>query len=136
MFPLSISRFLGTWAGLAVAMSINGIARELLLKRLVSSSLADILSAGIGILLIGLITRFGFRSLATSNPTTGQLVGVSAALVILTVLFEGALGRWIDHKSWTLLLQHYAIWRGELWPLLLLWLGVTPFAWAHRWFGL
>jgi hypothetical protein len=30
------------------------------------------------------------------------------------------------------LLNHYAIWRGELWPIILVWLAVTPFVRSRR----
>jgi hypothetical protein len=57
---------------------------------------------------------------------------VSAFLVVLTVIFEFAIGRLVDHRSWSELLGHYAIWRGQLWPVLLLLIAVSPFLWG-RW---
>ena len=132
-FPLSLGRFTSVWLAMAVAMSANGIARELLLKRVLNGWLAGIISAAIGIVLIGLITRVGFRPLAAAVATTAQLALVSIALVFLTIAFESAMGRFVDHKTWPQLLEHYAIWHGELWPIVLAWLALTPFVWGRWW---
>jgi hypothetical protein len=70
--------------------------------------------------LIGAISYFGFRPLAASSPGIGQLVALSVALVVVTIAFESVIGRFVDHKSWRQLLDHYAIWKGELWPVVLL----------------
>ncbi len=130
---MSPVRFLGMWALMAVAMSANGIARELYLKTILTGRSAGIVSALSGVLLIGLITRWGFRPLASSSPSLSDLWFLSVGLVVLTVLFETLLGRVVDHKSWTELAEHYALWRGELWPIVLAWLGATPFLWCRWW---
>jgi hypothetical protein len=116
---------------MAVAMSANGIFRELVIKQITSSLLAGVLSAAIGVLLIALITRVGFSPLNRATPTR-ELVLLSVFLVVLTVLFETALGLFIDRKSVGQLAGHYAIWHGELWPIVLAFLAGTPFWWA-RW---
>ena len=128
--PLSIGRFAAIWVVMAVAMTANGIARELIFKRLMNPGNADVLSAILGVALIAVITAIGFRALASASA--GELLTLSAALVVATVLFESVLGRVVDHKSWSEVLAHYNLFRGELWPLVLAWLAVTPFVWA-RW---
>ena len=128
--PISIGRFAVVWLAMAVVMSVNGITRELVFRRFMSSGSADVLSAILGVALIALITSIGFR--AIDHATVGGLFALSAALVVATVLFETVLGRFVDHKSWAELLDHYNLLRGELWPLVLAWLAVTPFVWA-RW---
>jgi hypothetical protein len=134
-FPISLLRFTLVWVSMAVAMSANGVFRELILKRVTTSTVANVLSAGLGILLIALITRVGFRPLGPGE-SLANLAALSLALVLLTVVFETVLGRVVDHKSWSELAAHYALWRGELWPIVLAFLAVTPFLWAHRfWAG-
>ena len=128
--PISIGRFSAVWLIMAVAMSANGITRELFFKRFMDAGSADLLSAILGVALIAVITSIGFR--AIHDATVGGLLALSAALVVATVLFETVLGRVVDHKSWDELLEHYNLVRGELWPLVLGWLAVTPFVWA-RW---
>ncbi len=128
--PISIGRFATVWLIMAVAMSANGVMRELVFKRAINSGNADVLSAIVGVGLIALITAIGFRPI--DDASAGPLLALSAALVVATVLFETALGRFVDHKSWSEVLGHYNLLRGELWPLVLAWLAITPFVWA-RW---
>lgn len=126
-------RFFVTWFSMAVAMSANGVLRELVLKRFFALRTSNVMSAIIGVMLIALITRTGFRPFNAVTSTT-TLLSTSAALVICTVVFESALGLLIDHKSWSEIAAHYNLWRGELWPLVLLFLALTPFIWG-RWFS-
>ena len=132
MLPLSTARIGLTWLAMAVAMSVNGIVRETLLKRVMSPVAADIWSAILGMLLIGGITYAGFRPLAASSPALRQLILLSLLLFVATIVFECVIGLYVDHKSWRELLNHYAFWRGELWPVVLLWLACMPFLWSRR----
>ena len=129
-FPISLARFTVVWVTMAVAMSANGVFRELVLKHHTSSSAANVLSAALGVTIIALITRVGFRPLSPANSLS-SLATLSVALVVLTVAFETVLGRVVDHKSWGELAAHYALLRGELWPIVLAFLAVTPFLSAH-----
>ena len=83
---MSTRRLLGTWVLLAVLMSLNGITRELLLRRLLPGPGPDLASAALGIAIILVVTRFAFRPLA--GGSTASLLRVSLVLVILTVVFE------------------------------------------------
>lgn len=128
MFPISLTRFATVWLTLAAAMTLNGIGRELVLKRMLAPRPADAVSAASGILLIAIITTVGFRPLATMTVSNSQRAVLSGALVVATVVFETVLGRVVDDKSWPALLEHYELWRGNLWPLVLAWLAYMPFA--------
>ena len=86
---MTIARFLLTWATLAVAMTANGIFRELALKRLLPAEIALFASAAIGVAIILLVTRAGFRPLAGSDTRT--LVAASVAMLVMTVAFECAI---------------------------------------------
>jgi hypothetical protein len=127
MLPLSVTRIGITWLIMAIAMTMNGIGRELVLKRVVSPVTADMFSAIIGMTLIGLIAMRGLQPIALQSPRMSQLIGLSLALVTATIVFECVIGRYVDHKSWLDLTRHYYIWRGELWPVVLLWLASMPF---------
>lgn len=126
-FPMSATRVAVVWLTLAAAMTLNGITRELALKRVFAPQAADAVSAAGGVLLIAVITAVGFRPLATEAVAQGQRAALSVALVLVTVAFETILGRVVDHKSWPELFEHYALWRGNLWPLVLAWLAYMPF---------
>lgn len=127
---MSLGRLLVTWLAMAVAMTANGVFREMGLKRWLDTQTADLASAGIGAAIILLLTFLFFRPLAGSSTRT--LLFVSVVLVVLTVIFEFTVGRLVDRKSWSELLGNYAIWRGRLWPLLLFLIAFTPFIWG-RW---
>ena len=128
--PISLGRFAAVWTIMAVAMTANGIIRELLLKRMLEPGNANALSAILGIALIAVITSIGFRVIG--DPSAMELLALSLALVVATVVFETVVGRVVDHKSWSELLEHYDLPHGELLPLVLLWLALTPFVWV-RW---
>ena len=127
---MSWSRLVGAWGLLALAMSLNGVFREAALKRWMQAGAADIVSAALGAAISLLGTRPFFLPLA--GAPTRQLMKGSVVLVLLTVVFEFAVGRFVDHASWAELLANYAIWRGRLWPVLLVLVALTPFIWA-RW---
>jgi hypothetical protein len=48
-----------------------------------------------------------------------------ALWALLTVAFEVALVRGGGHP-WSDVVEQYALWRGSLWPLLVLWVAVAP----------
>jgi hypothetical protein len=125
-------RVLCVWLLMAFAMTANGIFRELVLRRVFAPTVAEVLSAAMGMFIILAITRLGFQPLSAN--TTTQLLLVAVLLVGLTIAFELAIGHYVDHKSLADLLANYAIWRGRLWPLVLAVLALTPFVWG-RWFA-
>ena len=126
---MSLRRLLGIWLLLVVVMSANGIFRELVLRPSIGSNAADVMSAVIGTVIILLGTRYFLRPLA--GQPIQQLAIASAVLVVLTVAFEFLFGHYVDHKSWEELAGNYALWRGRLWPILLLILALTPFLWGR-----
>jgi hypothetical protein len=101
-----LPRVLATWCALAALMTANGVA------------------------IILAVTRAAFRPLAARPARTRA--AYSALLVGLTVGFELVVGRWVDHRTWAELAGNYALWRGRLWPLVLLALASTPFLWMVR----
>lgn len=127
---MSNRRVFASWVLLALLMSANGVFRELVLRRAIGATQADIVSAAMGALIILGATWYLFRPLA--NRPVAELARVSAIMVALTVAFELIVGRYVDGKSWNELISDYAIWRGRLWPALLLIVALTPFLWG-RW---
>lgn len=126
---MTIERLLGTWLLLAVAMTANGIFRELVLvPRL--GAMAGYVSVVLGAVIIVAITWAMFR--AFRRNTTAAMIQSGLILIGMTVAFEAAVGRLVDHKSWSELAANYAFWRGSLWPFLLLLVGLTPLIWG-RW---
>ncbi len=126
---MSYRRLFAAWLLLALLMPLNGALREFGLKPALPAALADALSAVLGVLIILAVTRAIFR-IAPGTPDA-RLWGMSAVLVLLTVAYEFAAGL-LGGQSWREMLANYAIWRGRLWPLVLLTLGLTPFLWRPR----
>ena len=126
---MTYSRLLATWCLLAVLMPLNGALREFGLKRVFPVTTSEILSVVTGIAVILITTRLLFR-IPRETPTA-RLIAFSVILVVLTVAYEFAIGL-RGGQSMRQLLGHYAIWRGELWPLVLVALAATPFLWRGR----
>ena len=109
-----IRRALLFWCFMAVAMIVNGIVRETLMRPRMSALAAELFSAIIGITLIQLLARWAVQPL---GATTKRDLLVSASIwLLLTLAFEFTFGHWVDHKSWADLFANYNIARGHLWP--------------------
>ena len=70
--PISMGRFATVWLIMAVAMSANGVTRELVFKRSMNAANADVLSAILGVALIALITSVGFRAIDNAPTPAPQ----------------------------------------------------------------
>lgn len=124
-----MTRLLSTWLLLAVLMPVNGAVREFGFKRVMSSSGAEALSVATGIAVILGVTFALFR-IPASTPN-GRLAVQAVILVALTVAYEFAIGL-RGGQSLKDMSAHYAFWRGELWPLVLIALALTPWLWRGR----
>lgn len=127
---MSFLRLLRAWVVIVPFMIANGVFRELVLKRAVNDTIADVLSAVIGVAIVVGVTRIVLRPLA--GKSVPDLVRASVTLVVLTVVFEFLFGHYVDGATWTELLANYAIWDGRLWPVLLAIIAFMPFLWG-RW---
>lgn len=127
---MTFVRLLRAWLIILPFMVANGMFRELVLRRYVSTQVAEIISAALGVAIIVAVTRFTLRPLA--GKSTGALIRASLTFVLLTAVFEFAFGLYVDRKSWSELLANYEIWNGRLWPVVLGMLAFAPFLWG-RW---
>jgi hypothetical protein len=127
---MSFLALLKAWLIIVPVMIANGAFREVVLRPALGPKAADIVSAALGIAIIVVLTRYLLRPMAGRAPS--QLLRASVTLVILTVAFEFLFGRYVDRRSWSELIENYAIWRGHLWPLVLATLAFMPFLWG-RW---
>ena len=127
---MTLTRVFVTWLILAILMPLNGMVRELFLKRIVPPDAAEGVSALLGIAIILAVTWRSFRDTPAHYPAL-SLLAISGILVGLTVIYESAIGLWVDHKTWEELIANYRVWEGHPWPLVLLTLAVTPFLWRR-----
>ncbi|HET7551396.1 MAG TPA: hypothetical protein VFK04_08895 [Gemmatimonadaceae bacterium] len=126
---MSLARTLGVWLLILPLMVANGIFRETALVPSLGRRPADVASAAIGIAIILLVTMPFLRRTRDRSP--GALARVSAIWLVLTVAFEFLFGHYVDGKSWAELAANYAIWRGNLWPIVLASLVLAPFVWGR-----
>lgn len=103
---------------------LNGALRDFAYGRAMSELHAHQLSTASLILILGayvwfLGSRWPLRSL-------GQAGFVGAAWLVLTVLFEFGMGRYVSHESWEQLLQAYNVFAGNFWVLVPLAVAVLP----------
>ena len=86
---MSLTRILVTWLVLSVVMTANGIFRELLLERWMPEEAAGWVSLALGVALLLIGTRIGFRGIPADYPAASLLL-VGAFLIVLTIGFEFA----------------------------------------------
>jgi hypothetical protein len=116
-----------TWLILAATASAAGMVRELWLRPRVGERPAHQLGTLlVCVLFVAVIGAF----VARTKPSVPHAAMVGAAWLAAAVVFEFALGRWLDGLSWSRLLADYDLRQGRL--LLLVWftVAVAPPAWA------
>ena len=119
-----ILRYTLAWLPMVVLAILNGTLRQFTYGKAMSEMHAHQLSSVTLILIFGvyvwlLSSRWPLHSL-------GQATLVGLIWLVLTMLFEFVMGRYISHLSWEQLLQAYNIFAGNLWPLVLMAVMVLP----------
>jgi hypothetical protein len=119
-----------TWVGFVPIAVANGVARDRLYGQHTSELAAHQISTVSGSLAF---VAFAYGTLRGSagRSSVGSAVGIGAAWVSATVVFEFALGR-LRHLSWREMLAAYDLPEGRVWLLFLLVVLLTPS--AVRWF--
>lgn len=113
------------WLGFFVLAFINGALREVLIKRFIREPWAHHLSALTGILLFSVLA-FALREHVRAESIKIAL-GAGLYWLVLTVIAETfILGKLIGKQSWQDIFSNYNILAGNLWPLVLLWVGLLP----------
>jgi hypothetical protein len=113
------------WLVFIFAESLNGTARIFWLIPLLGDSLAHQISFAIGSLLIVTIATLFIGWLEASKFI--QLLSIGLAWLLLTVLFEIALGRFVLAYSWEQIAADYNLLQGGLMPIGLALLVLSPF---------
>lgn len=125
---MSARRFIGIWLVLAMVMSLNGVIREAVLVRVLGRTLSDIVSAALGMTAIVAVT---WRLLRAVHLSPAGAMEVGAVWAAMAAAFDLVVGHYVDGKTWTELLNNYAIWRGRLWPVVLGLVLVAPLVWCR-----
>lgn len=108
-----------------VAIAIgNGSIRQAFLLEPFGELRAHQLSTATGIALFGLYIAWLMRRW---HPVTRQeAISIGLTWLVLTVLFEFGMGRFLLHKEWSVLLADYDLLAGRVWPLILVWVAIAP----------
>jgi hypothetical protein len=113
------------WLVFILAESLNGAARIFWLIPLLGDRLAHQVSFAIGSLLILTIATLFIRWLKAEK--SWQLLSIGLAWLLLTVLFEIGLGRFVFAYSWQQIAADYNLLQGGLMPIGLVLLVLSPF---------
>jgi hypothetical protein len=117
-------RALLVWLVIIAAESVNGTLRTLYLAPVIGDFPARRVGVFVAIAVIFAITLAFSRWMAAR--TRAQLLGIGVLWVVLTVIFEFALGRGVLHYEWSRLLSDYDLSQGGLMLFGLLALAFTP----------
>jgi len=120
MTPL---RALAAWLVLLAVAFLNGTLRVLAYPAALGDFAARQVAAVVGAVGFGVAIWFILRRWPVASRRQAWATG--ALWVTLTVVFEAAMVRG-SGRPWSEALEQYALWRGSLWPLLLLWVLVAP----------
>lgn len=112
------------WLVFIIAESINGTVRMFWLVPLLGDVNAHQISFIMGSLLILAIATISIKWLHASR--TSQLIKVGLLWLLLTVVFEIVLGRFILGYSWQRIAADYNLLQGGLMPIGLVFLVLSP----------
>jgi hypothetical protein len=122
MTPL---RALLSWLVLLAVAFLNGTVRQVAYPSTLGDFAARQVATGVGAVALGVAIWFLLRRWPIASARNAWATG--ALWATLTVLFEIALVRGTG-RPWDEVLGRYALWKGSLWPLLLLWILAAPAA--------
>jgi hypothetical protein len=116
-------RALLSWLVLLAVAVANGALRQLAYPRSLGDLAARQISTGVGAVALGVAIWLLLRRWPIERAGHAWATGV--LWTALTVLFEAALVRG-GGRPWREVWAQYALWKGSLWPLLLLWILIAP----------
>ncbi|MBX3401164.1 MAG: hypothetical protein KF873_20720 [Gemmataceae bacterium] len=122
--PRVVLRVVLVWLVIIAVETVHGVLRTLLLVPLVGDFPARRVSVLTGSLLIFGVAWAFVRWIGAD--TRLRLLGVGLLWVVLTVLFEIGLGRYVLGLSWERIAEDYDVTRGGLLGFGLLFMAATP----------
>jgi hypothetical protein len=119
MAPWSVA-----WLGGALIGVANGVVRETTFGKRAGETAAHQISV-----LTAIAAFAGYFSMLQRRwpiRDADEALKVGSVWLGLTVGFEFGFGRLVARKPWNELLADYNLFRGRLWPLVLMWLAAGP----------
>jgi hypothetical protein len=119
------TKYLIAWFGVVVLGLINATVRQVVYGKYVSELAGHQISTLNFAILVGLYAWALGGFLKLSSP--GEAIGVGLMWIVLTVVFEFALGRYVVGDPWGKLFHDYDLLDGRVWGLFVLWVGMAPY---------
>lgn len=117
-------KYLAGWLPMVAIAIMNGGVRDAFLLEPLGELRAHQVSTVTGITLFGVYIAWLMRRWRPSTLRETATIGIT--WLVLTVLFEFGMGRFLQNKDWPVLLADYNIFAGRLWPLVLVWVAIAP----------
>jgi hypothetical protein len=114
---------LGAWLFFMVTAIFNGWFRVAVLEMSISAYLSHVISTLM--LCAALVIEINVFLGIVGDYSQGWLIALGVMWFLLTLLFEFGFGRMMG-QSWATLLENYNLFRGRIWPLVLIVVLVTP----------
>jgi hypothetical protein len=126
-----LGRYLLAWFPMILIAAANGALREAWLVPRLGENTARQVST---LLLVGLLAIYIAIVTRTWAIVSGrQAIGIGALWLVLTLVFEFALGRLVGELSWRQQLAEYDLAAGRLWALVPIWVTVAPYFFFRLW---
>jgi hypothetical protein len=118
------------WLGFLALAFANGALREAGIKRVIADPYAHHLSVLTAIVIFSIY--IGALWNRTRIQSTREALAIGLYWFVLTLLTETfVLNRWMSKLNWDEIRATYDITQGQLWPLVLIWIGVLPWLMRH-----
>ena len=128
-----MGRYLIAWFPMILIAVANGAFREAWLVPRLGDHAARQAST---LLLIALFAAYiGFVTRAWPIASSAAAAGIGGLWLVLTRVFEFALGRFVSGLSWHEMLAEYNLTAGRLWVLVPIWVAVAPSFFYRLWAG-
>ena len=123
---MPLVKSLVAWLVILALAVANGALREIVLIPVFGRATGLVLS-GVSLSLLVAFVSFALVRLS-HGITILQGLRVGASWLCLTLVFEFSFGRYVQHKSWSELLDAYTFKDGNIWPVVLLIILLAPSA--------
>ena len=123
---MPLFKSLVAWLAILALAIANGALREIVLIPVLGKAIGLVLSGALLSLLVALVSFALVR--LSHGITISQGLRVGASWLCLTLVFEFSFERYIQHKSWSELLDAYTFKDGNIWPVVLLVTLLAPSA--------
>ena len=121
----TVIKYIAAWLGMMALAVANGAARDKLYGPRVGELAAHQFSTAILLILLGFYFYALERLWPLYSRNTAWVIGV--VWVIMTLVFETALGRLVARDPWPRIVADYNLLAGRLWILVPVWILCGPY---------